>query len=82
MCQYCLVAPVRHEVLPRRGFLKLAAGAAAGVAIAPRAFAAKVKAPPKPQNVLSSDAALDRLMKGNARYVQGVSTTSHMSVKL
>jgi carbonic anhydrase len=73
MCQYCLVAPARHEVLARRGFLKLAAGAAAGVAIAPQAFAAKVKTPPKPQNVLSPDASLDRLMKGNARYVQGVS---------
>ena len=30
------------------------------------------KAPPKPQNVVSPDAALDRLMDGNARYVQGV----------
>jgi carbonic anhydrase len=73
MCQYCLVATATHEVLARRGFLKLAAGAAAGVAMAPRAFAAPVKTPPKPQNVLSPDASLDRLMKGNARYVQGVS---------
>jgi carbonic anhydrase len=30
--------------------------------------------PPKPENVLTPDAALDRLMKGNARYVEGVST--------
>jgi carbonic anhydrase len=30
-------------------------------------------APPKPENVLSPDAALDRLMKGNVRYVDGVS---------
>ena len=30
-------------------------------------------APPKPENVLSPEAALDRLMKGNARYVDGVS---------
>jgi carbonic anhydrase len=33
----------------------------------------EAKAPPKPQNVLSPDAALDRLMKGNKRYVDGVS---------
>jgi carbonic anhydrase len=31
------------------------------------------KKPPKPQNVLSPDAALERLRKGNARYVEGVS---------
>jgi carbonic anhydrase len=31
------------------------------------------KKPPKPQNVLSPDAALERLRQGNARYVEGVS---------
>ena len=31
------------------------------------------KPPPKPQNVLSPDAALKRLMEGNARYVDGTS---------
>ena len=30
------------------------------------------KPPPKPQNVLSPDAALKRLMEGNVRYVDGV----------
>ena len=73
MCRYCSDPAVTHQVLPRRGFLRLAAGTAAGLAVAPRAFAAKAKAPPKPENVLSPDAALDRLMKGNARYVEGVS---------
>jgi carbonic anhydrase len=73
MCQHCLDAGKTHEVFARRGFLKLAAGAAAGLAVAPQAQAANAKAPPKPQNVLSPDAALDRLMKGNARYVEGVS---------
>jgi carbonic anhydrase len=53
--------------------LKLAAGAAAGLALASRAFAASDKPPPKPQNVISPDAALDRLMKGNARYIEGIS---------
>jgi carbonic anhydrase len=33
--------------------------------------AAEKGSPPKPQNALSPDAALDRLMKGNYRYVQG-----------
>jgi carbonic anhydrase len=73
MCQYCLDAAAKHEVVPRRGFLRLAAGAAAGLAIASQAQAAPVKTPPKPGNVLSPDAALSRLMKGNARYVGGVS---------
>jgi carbonic anhydrase len=31
------------------------------------------KKPPKPQNVLTPDASLQRLLKGNARYVEGVS---------
>jgi len=53
--------------------LQLAAFAVAGFAIAPEALAANAKAPPKPENVLSSEAALNRLMKGNARYVEGVS---------
>jgi len=29
--------------------------------------------PPKPQNVLTPDASLQRLLKGNARYVEGLS---------
>jgi carbonic anhydrase len=33
----------------------------------------KKKTPPKPQNVVSPDAALERLQKGNARYVAGLS---------
>jgi carbonic anhydrase len=71
MCELCGNA-VRHPMLARRGLLQLAA-AAAGVAFAPQAFADPVKKPPKPQNVLSPDAALERLVKGNARYVEGIS---------
>jgi len=37
------------------------------------ARAKPVKTPPKPQNVLSPDAAVQRLMKGNERYVEGLS---------
>src|SRR4029453_1930234 len=56
----------------RRGFLKLAGGAAVGLAVAGRAFADEPKPPPKPENVVSPDAALERLMAGNQRYVEGV----------
>ena len=36
-------------------------------------FAKDVKPPPKPQNIVSPDGALDLLRQGNARYVDGVS---------
>ncbi len=58
--------------MARRQVLKLTAGATAALAVEPHAFAASAAAPPEPQNVLSPDAALARLVKGNARYVEGV----------
>jgi carbonic anhydrase len=70
MCERCADAAARHSHIGRRDILKFAGGAAAALA-APRAFAAPPKAPPKPQNVVSPDAALHRLMEGNARYVRG-----------
>jgi carbonic anhydrase len=73
MCERCANVVAGHAPLARRGILKLAAMAAAGLALSPEAFAKEAKAPPKPQNVLSPDAALERLMRGNARYVEGVS---------
>jgi carbonic anhydrase len=57
----------------RRRFLQAVGGAAAGLALGSPAFAKDTKALPKPQNELPPDAALDRLMKGNVRYVAGVS---------
>jgi carbonic anhydrase len=72
MCEVCR-QETNHAALARRHVLKFAAVAAAGIALAARAEAAPPKAPPKPENVLSSDAALERLMHGNARYVEGVS---------
>jgi carbonic anhydrase len=57
----------------RRRFLTIAGGVAASLALAPRAFAKDKKEPPKPQNTISPDAALERLMQGNARYVDGLS---------
>jgi carbonic anhydrase len=41
--------------------------------LAGAAGAKETKAPPKPQNVLTPVAALERLQKGNARYVEGIS---------
>jgi carbonic anhydrase len=58
----------------RRVLLGLMATSFAGIAIARGAGAAEHGAPPKPQNVLSPDAALNRLMTGNARYVAGTGT--------
>jgi carbonic anhydrase len=55
--------------LPRRKFLALL-GAALSLPAVTQA-AKKKGPPPKPQNVISSDAGLDRLMRGNKRYVQG-----------
>jgi carbonic anhydrase len=72
MCETC--RQENNGALPaRRHVLKYAAVAAAGLALAPRAEAANPKAPPKPENVLSADAALRRLIEGNARYVNGAS---------
>ena len=73
MCERCLDAAAGRGLVARRSVLKLAAITAAGFALVPPAFAAKAKAPPKPENVLSPDAALQRLMRGNGRYVEGVS---------
>jgi carbonic anhydrase len=72
MCELCR-REVNHAPLARRGILKFAAAAAAGLAAIPYAEAVSPKAPPKPQNVLSPDGALKRLMEGNLRYVEGVS---------
>lgn len=55
--------------LPRRNFLRLAGGAALGLAASP--LLAADPAVPRPKNVLSPDAALERLIRGNDRYVAG-----------
>ena len=73
MCERCIDAAIARTRLHRRSILQLAAAAGAAFAAAPRALAAGPKTPPKPENVISPDAALHRLMQGNARYVEGVS---------
>ena len=69
MCDKCS----DHPLAPSRRSMMLFAASAFGMALGGSALAKEAKAPPKPQNVLSSDAALKRLMEGNARYVSGVS---------
>ena len=73
MCHICNERPRSDTItLARRRFLKLAGNAALGLTTIRSGFAAAPKAPPKPENVVSPDAALDRLMNGNRRYVEGV----------
>ncbi len=72
MCEHCGDETIVHPPLTRRSMLTLAAAAGAAFAAAPHAYAAPPKAPPKPENVLAPDAALKRLMEGNARYVEGI----------
>jgi carbonic anhydrase len=67
-CQHSLLRPAGS----RRNFV-LGAAATIGLLLGKPAGAKENKAPPKPQNVLPPDAALERLLKGNARYVEGVS---------
>jgi carbonic anhydrase len=63
----------RSENSLRREILRFAVAAAAGLAFASPASAKDAKPPPKPQNVVSPDSSLELLLKGNQRYVEGVS---------
>jgi len=67
MCEVCQNA---YRVT-RRGALTFTGSALAAGLIGRSALAAKQKPPPKPQNAISPDAALERLTKGNKRYVKG-----------
>jgi carbonic anhydrase len=68
MCETCRSNSL--FVPSRRSLLRFAA--ATPLIWASAAHAKKTKAPPKPENVISPDASLKRLMDGNARYVDGV----------
>ena len=68
MCQGCQAG----VMLSRRSF-GLSAVSAAALLLPWETRAKETKSPPKPQNVLSPDAALQRLIKGNERYIEGVS---------
>src|SRR4030088_3085300 len=72
MCEICRLENLAHRAQPsRRGLLRFLDTAAAGLALTGAASAKEVKTPPKPQNVVSPDASLELLMKGNKRYVEG-----------
>jgi carbonic anhydrase len=74
MCETCRREyPVYQLHTSRRAALRWAAASAFGLALGDAARAKEPKNPPKPQNVLSPDAALERLQKGNQRYVEGIS---------
>jgi carbonic anhydrase len=74
MCEICGCEGATHVArLSRRRLLGSFGAVAAGFAFAGSALAKEVKAPPKPQNVVSPAGALELLVKGNARYVDGVS---------
>jgi carbonic anhydrase len=69
MCETCRQNALQFS---RRGLL-LGVVSSAGLLLSKAAGAKEIRTPPKPQNVLSPEASLERLLKGNARYVQGVS---------
>src|SRR6201987_2278524 len=72
MCTQCDDHSAIHSPnLGRRTFLRLPTAAAFSFVFLTRSQAAESNAPPKPQNVLSSKEALEHLMEGNDRYVEG-----------
>jgi carbonic anhydrase len=71
MCEICRLENLSQAYPSRRGLLRFLGAATAGLALAGTAIAKEVKAPPKPQNVVSPDASLQLLMSGNKRYVEG-----------
>lgn len=73
MCQMCRQSSIQKFSPSRRGVLGLAAASTMGLLLANAAGAKETRPPPKPQNVLTPAASLERLLKGNARYVEGVS---------
>lgn len=72
MCETCLRSRSQRLEYSRRSLL-FGAASATGLLLAGGALAKEAKPPPKQQNVLSPEASLERLMKGNGRYVEGVS---------
>ena len=73
MCEKCLEIPSQRSLSSRRAVLGFAAASAIGLTFGDAAMAKDVKTAPKPQNVLSPEASLERLLKGNQRYIEGLS---------
>jgi carbonic anhydrase len=75
MCNICGNPSLNHASnYSRRNFLKMFGGAGMALTIPVSGLMAAPSdaPPPKPQNDISAEAALARLKKGNARYVDGV----------
>ena len=70
MCRMCR-KDLHHPLAPTRRNMLLGA-AAAGLFWVNSVHAKETRPPPKPENVLSPDASLKRLMEGNQRYVGGL----------
>src|SRR3984893_13311910 len=73
MCQRCLENPSQRSHSSRRTVLGFVAASTIGLAFGGAGMAKDTKTPPKPQNVLSPEASLERLLKGNQRSVGGLS---------
>jgi carbonic anhydrase len=72
MCATCRHQACGLNACPtRRQALRVFGASAIGLAFVGNGWTKEIQAPPKPQNVLSPDASLQRLMKGNERYVAG-----------
>jgi carbonic anhydrase len=71
MCEKCRPSSLLSFAPTRRAALLFAASGIA-LPLAKMARAKEAKKPPKPENVVSPDAALERLEEGNERYVEGV----------
>lgn len=73
MCEMCRLNSIQKFDPSRRKMLGLAAASTVGFLLSSSAGAKQTKPPPKPQNVMTPAASLERLLKGNERYVEGVS---------
>ena len=71
MCENCRSGSFHPFAPTRRVALRFAASGL-GLALTGAAAAKEMKKPPKPENVVSPEAALERLKEGNERYVEGV----------
>ena len=75
MCQLCDMGKnVSADQKSKRHFLKTVSVLGVAALSAKRVFAGGQSAPPNPNNVMSPEEALDRLMEGNQRYINGAST--------
>jgi carbonic anhydrase len=70
MCKSCELAGIAPSTsLSKRRFLATLTMAVASMALGGAVSAKHLKAPPKPQNIVTPDQALERLRQGNTRYV-------------